>query len=109
MSAATNGRAREYRVRDELIGKGWLFVLRSAGSKGAIDLLFGTRKNRMPLAVQVGTAASKRLGPKERDRFLNAAESIGARPIVALTTPGKPTRYLEVTDSTPANWPTFTP
>lgn len=109
MSAAANGRAREHRVRDQLVAQGWVFVLRSAGSKGAIDLLFGTRKANMPLAVQVGTAASKRLGPKERDRFLNAAEAIRARPIVALTAPGKPTQFFEVTDAPASKWPPFNP
>jgi hypothetical protein len=36
MSNATNGRAREYRVRDHLIRAGWQLVARSAGSKGAV-------------------------------------------------------------------------
>ncbi len=109
MSAASNGRAREHRVRDQLVAQGWVFILRSAGSKGAIDLLFGGRYPRMPLAVQVGTAASKRLGPADRARFLNAAEAINARPIVALTAPGKATTYLEVTDGPPKTWPVFNP
>ena len=36
MSTASQGRAREHRVRD-LIADGWLLVARSAGSKGAAD------------------------------------------------------------------------
>ena len=108
MSAATNGRAREHRVRDALIAHGWTQVMRAAGSKGAGDLLMGRSGNR-PLLVQVGTVASKHIGPAARDRFLMAADLIGARPVVALTAPGKPTTWLEVTDKTAAHWLPFHP
>ena len=108
MSAATNGRAREYRARDALIEHGWQQVMRAAGSKGAGDLLMG-KLGRRPLLVQVGTETSKHIGPAARDRFLNAADLIGARPVVALTSPGKPTAYYEVTDATASHWPTFRP
>lgn len=108
MSAASNGRAREHRVRDQLVALGWVPVMRAAGSKGAGDLLLGKPRN-MPLLVQVGTLASKHIGPAARDRFLNAAELINARPVVALTAPGKATTFYEVTDGPFSKWPVFNP
>ena len=61
MSTATNGRAREHRVRDLLTARGWTPIMRAAGSKGAGDLLMAHPVHGGAL-VQVGTAKSKRLG-----------------------------------------------
>lgn len=84
MSTATAGRAREYRVRDDLTRHGWRLVMRSAGSKGAADLFMAHPLYGGAL-VQVGTA-SKTLGPGERQRFLRDAADTGSLAVVAIAT-----------------------
>ena len=105
MSTATNGRAREYRVRDRMTDAGWLFVMRSAGSKGAADLCMVHPFYGLAL-VQVGTA-SKALGPADRDRFVTIAEACGAMALLASCAPGVPARFWIVTRDTASKWEEF--
>jgi hypothetical protein len=111
MSAATSGRAREYRVRDDLAAKGYPAVMRAAASKGAGDLLHG-HPLLGGLLIQVGTG-NKTLGPEARARFLEAAALIHAMPILAtvVATPGKRTEitYWHVTHDVPATWRRWEP
>jgi hypothetical protein len=102
MSTATNGRAREYRVRDAMTDAGWLFVMRSAGSKGAADLCMVHPFHGLSL-VQVGTA-NKQLGPADRDRFVTIAEACGALPLLASCAPRIPARFWVVSRDTASTW-----
>lgn len=106
MSTATSGRAREYRVRDHLIGEGWSAIMRAAASKGAADLLMA-HPVRGAALVQVGTP-TKSLGPADRLRFTAAAEMCGALCILA-TADRSGIRYHEVTIGLPATWEGWTP
>lgn len=88
---ARNGAARERKVRDHMLAAGWELIARSAGSKGPADLVMASATHGLGL-VQVGTAASKQLGPAARDRLLHAANLSGcprcghsALPLAALT------------------------
>lgn len=103
VSTASNGRAREHRVRDHLIAKDWLLVARSAGSKGPCDLVMVHPFFGVAL-VQVGTAKSKRLNPDERAKFVALAEACSALPLVALCSPGIPPRFLVATRDVPGKW-----
>lgn len=111
MSTATAGRAREHKVRDYLADRGYLYVMRAAGSKGPADLLFGHAFIGAVL-VQVGTE-SKSLGPADRNRFCAAADMTGALPLLAtvIPEPGKPTRILfhVVTRDIPSTWTEYKP
>lgn len=111
MSTATSGRAREYKVRDDLIAKGYPFIMRAAASKGPGDLLHG-HPFLGAVLVQVGTG-NKTLGPDDRNRFVGAAILTNAMPILAsvIAQPGKPTRitYWHVTDDVPSTWKEFRP
>lgn len=102
MSTATNGRAREHRVRDHLIKAGWQLVARSAGSKGAADLVMVHADHGLAL-VQVGTA-NKRLGPAARLRFVDLAWMCGALPLLAACSPGVPPTFWVVTPDVASKW-----
>jgi hypothetical protein len=106
MSSATQGRAREYKVRDAMIAAGWTFVMRAAASKGAADLLMGHEEYGAAL-IQVGTMG-KNLGPAERERFLKAAYVTCALPIVARSDRSG-IRYAIVHDGIPSDWEPWTP
>lgn len=111
MSTATQGRAREYLVRDDLIDAGYPAIMRAAASKGAADLLHGHEFIGSVL-VQVGTG-NKTLGPAARARFIAAAELTCSLPILAtvIATPGKKTviRYWLVTEGEPRTWEEWSP
>jgi hypothetical protein len=107
MSTATSGRAREYKVRDDLASKGYPAVMRAAASKGAGDLLHGHPLFGAVL-VQVGTG-NKTLGPEARMRFLEAAALIHALPILATVIPRQGIRYWRVTHDTASTWQEWTP
>lgn len=111
MSTATSGRAREYKVRDDLVDRGYDFIMRAAASKGAADLLHGHPLIGAVL-VQVGTK-SKALGPADRDRFLMAAELCHALPVLAavVPNPGKATeiRYWIVGPGPASTWTEWSP
>lgn len=106
MSTATNGRAREHRLRDHLVSRGWVHIMRAAASKGAADLLMAHPIHGAAL-VQVGTEHSKRLGPDDRERLVTAAELCSALPLVALCSPGRPPRFLLATRDVPSRWDQF--
>ena len=107
MSTATQGRRREYHVRDTLEAAGWPFVMRAAASKGPGDLLHGHPVHG-GLLVQVGTP-SKSLGPADRERFVTAADNICAIPVLAVVHRGGDIKWWHVTRDKPATWQTFTP
>lgn len=106
MSTATTGRAREYRVRDELVTHGWRYIMRAAGSKGPADLLLA-HPDHGPILVQVGTDR-KTLSPTERVRFVTAAAMCRARPILATATRTGIT-YHVVNTLTPKWWGEWNP
>jgi hypothetical protein len=111
MSTATSGRAREYKVRDDLAAKGYPAVMRSAASKGAADLLHGNPIVGAVL-VQVGTR-NKTLNQEGRDRFCEAADLTHALPVLAtvIAQPGHRTviRYWLVNRGEPRTWNEWTP
>ena len=106
MSTATDGRRREHKVRDHMTGHGWLLVARSAGSKGAADLVMVHPEHGLAL-VQVGSK-SKALGPDARDRLLTLAELCGALPVLARVVPRLPIEYTLVARNL-TQWERWTP
>lgn len=106
MSTATQGRAREYKVRDAMIDAGWVYIMRAAGSKGPADIAMAHEEHGLAL-VQVGTAG-KNLGPADRTRLLAAAYLCSALPIVARVDRGI-IRYAIVHDGVPSDWEPWTP
>jgi hypothetical protein len=102
VSTATRGRAYEHKVRDDLRAMRWIQIMRSAGSKGAADLLMA-HPDHGPVLIQVGSK-SKTLGPADRDRLCAAAELCGALSILAIVIPRNPVRYWLVTRDKPAAW-----
>ena len=106
MSTATDGRAREYKVRDHLISLGWEPIFRSAGSKGPADIGMATPLRGLAL-IQVG-GAGKTLGPADRKRLHRAAWMCGAMPVLANVHKGRIT-YREVTLDKPSQWPDWEP
>ena len=107
MSTASAGRAREHRVRDEMIGYGWHLVSRSAGSKGAADLVMVHEHHGLAL-LQVGTG-NKTLGPAARERLCDLADLCSALPVLASIAPREPTRWWLVTRDKPSTWEPWTP
>ena len=106
MSTATNGRAREHRVSKWMTDRGWLQIMRAAGSKGAADLAMLHPFYGLAW-VQVGTAASKRLSPSDRDRLVAIAEQTHAMPLLVTSGPGIPTRVHVVTREPASKWQEF--
>lgn len=106
MSSATNGRAREHRVAKWMVERGWLQVMRAAGSKGVADLAMLHPFYGLAW-VQVGTAKSKRLSPLDRDRLVAIAEQTHALPLIATSGPGIPTRLHVVTRESASKWKEF--
>lgn len=106
MSTATQGRAREYKVRNHMIGFGWELIMRAAASKGPADLAMAHEEYGLAL-IQVGTP-NKDLGPAERARFLHAAWLCSALPIVARSD-RTGIRYAIVHDGYPSDWEPWSP
>ena len=100
---ARNGRAREHRVAKWLEARGWLQVMRAAGSKGVADLAMYHPFHGLAW-VQVGTAKSKRLSPLDRDRLVAIANQTHALPLLVTSGPGIPTRVWIVTRDTASTW-----
>lgn len=105
MSTAANGRAREHRVLHRLERSGWLLVSRSAGSKGAADLVMVHPFFGLAL-IQVGTA-NKALGPADRDRLVTIADACGALPLLITTRPGQSPLIFVVNRDKPSTWQTW--
>lgn len=106
VSTATSGRAREYKVRDHLINHGWHLVSRSAGSKGAADLVMVSPIDGVAL-VQVGTG-NKHLGPGARARLCHLANLCSAVPLLATVAAGRIT-YWHITENVPSTWKEYIP
>lgn len=102
MSTATSGRAREHKVRDDLVSRGWLPIMRAAASKGPADLFLAHPVHGGAL-IQVGTG-NKYLSPAARDRLCTAAEMCGALPLLAVAAPRQPIAYWWVTRGTAGTW-----
>lgn len=108
MSTASSGRAREYRVRDDLRAHQWVPVMRSAASKGVADLALVHPIRGLAL-VQVGTFRSKRLAPDQRVAFLGIAEMCGALPILATVRQGVGITYWHVGPGPASTWEPWQP
>lgn len=104
---ARSGAAKEHVVKNAMVDAGWVHVMRAAASKGPADLLLGHPIHGGAL-VQVGSK-SKSLGPADRARLLEAAELIGALPIIAVVVPRKPIRYHVVALGPASTWTEFVP
>jgi len=104
---ARNGAARERRIRDLMVDRGWIQVNRSAGSKGAMDLIMVHPDHGLAF-VQVGTG-NKTLGPYDRMRFLQLSDLCSALPLVALCTPRLPVRFHVVTEGPASTWEAYQP
>lgn len=107
MSTATQGRRREYQVRDLMIAAGWRFIMRAAASKGSGDLLMAHEHHGAAL-VQCGTK-NKQLGPTDRNRFVDDAELIGALPLLAVVVPRAGVTFWRVTRDAGSQWLAFDP
>ena len=103
---ARNGAGRERRVSKWMHERGWFQVMRAAGSKGVADLAMLHPFYGLAW-VQVGTAASKRLSPLDRDRLVTVAEQTNALPLLATSGPGIPTRLHVVTREAASKWKEF--
>lgn len=107
MSRYDAGRDLEYRVRDMLTAAGYL-VVRSAGSKGIVDLVALPRIDSpaygalsAPLAVQCKRGGV--LPRAEWNRLVTEALSVSAVPVLATYTPRQPIqlwRLLAFKDTT---------
>jgi hypothetical protein len=107
MSNYSDGRAREYKVRDDMTLAGWEPIMRASSSKGAADLALGHEQHGGAL-VQVGSK-TKTLGPAERARLLRAAWLMSALPILAIVVPRQPIRYWLVEAGVPSTWNEWRP
>jgi hypothetical protein len=87
-------------------GYGWFLVARSAGSKGAADLVMVHPEHGLAL-VQVGTAG-KALGPADRERLCDLADLCSALPILARVVPRQGIEYMLVARSL-TGWERWTP
>lgn len=105
MSTASQGRAREYRVRDHMIARGWSLIMRAAASKGPADLAMAHPEHGLAL-VQVGTDG-KDLGPAARARFIEAAWMCSALPVVARVKGG--IRYSIINPGPSSKWDDWSP
>lgn len=102
MSTASDGARRERRVRDEMIGEGWHFIMRAAASKGPADLAMAHPEHGLAL-VQVGSK-SKTLGPADRERLCDAAELCSAIALLAVIRPREKTQTWVVDRGLPGGW-----
>ena len=106
MSSATDGRRREHKVRRDLEQHGWIQVARSAGSKGAADLVMVHESYGLAL-IQVGTH-NKGLGPADRERLCDLADLCSALPILARVVPRQGIEYMHVSRDL-TGWERWTP
>lgn len=103
MSTASIGRATEYLIRDHLIAQGWRHIMRASGSHGSGDLLMSHPIHGAAL-IQCGRR-SKTLGPADRVRLCDDAESIGALALLAIHTPRVGIELWAVDRGLPGQWP----
>ena len=115
MTNYTNGRWFEYKVRDALTADGYE-VIRSAGSKGKVDLVafkqWSASDNHFQwhmLFVQCKRTDGN-IGPDDRAELLRLARIVYALPIVAhQPVPRKPIQYRRLTGPGPKDWQQWTP
>lgn len=107
MSTATQGRSREYRVRDAMERVGWYRLNRSAGSKGVTDLVM-FHPDHGQAFVQVGTA-NKQLGPYSRQALLYAADICYAAPVLAQVMPRAGIKFWRVAPGPASTWESWSP
>lgn len=92
MSHYRDGRRDEYKARDDLIANGYSLI-RSAGSKGAVDLI--AVKPGEVLFVQVKRTTAP--GPAAWNKLWDLAAMAGAVPILATTPLRRPIAYQRLT------------
>lgn len=102
MTNYDRGRAFEYDTRDRLVGDGY-WVMRSAGSKGKVDIL--AIKDGHTLFVQC--KADGKCSPAERAELLRIAALIDGLPIVAYRDRG--VRFRLLNGPGPAQWVPWSP
>lgn len=85
MSQYARGRRYEWQVRDHLVSEGYAAVLRTAGSKGAVDLI--AFKPGELLLVQV--KGNGVLGPTKWNELYDLAQMVDGVPVLAERLPGK--------------------
>ena len=105
MNHYRNGRANEYRIRDDLERYSYECV-RAAGSKGKADLI-AMRPGEV-LLVQV-KASNPQLSPAERVDLLAMASRSGAAPLVAYKPSRRPVVYRVLLGPGPKEWEPWTP
>lgn len=93
-NSAAKGAGRENRVRKQLERDGY-WVVRSAASKGAADLL--AIKTGEILVVQVKSGELWRVGPAEWDELWELCRRIGGVPVVVQCQDRKPDLWWRVT------------
>jgi Holliday junction resolvase len=129
MTQGTAGRRFEWKVRDALRADGYT-VIRSAGSKGAVDLVaFKDGRRYRPDVVSIGQPGdvvyvepgrhmlfvqAKRtngtIPPAERAELIRYAHIARAIPVVAYQPkPRQPIAYRRLTGPGPKDWQPWTP
>jgi hypothetical protein len=102
VTAYTDGKRAEYRVRDDLIAEGYCHLMTAAGSKGSADLLMAKPGQRLWVQVKRGSKAT--LGPAARERLIRDAQLAAAVPLLAVVEPRKPIRYVRVWETRLTDW-----
>ncbi|MGW4121041.1 restriction endonuclease [Nocardia sp. NPDC004711] len=99
MTNYRQGRGLEYEVRDHLQAQGY-DVLRSAGSKGAADLV-GFKVGEI---VFVQCKRSGTCPPAERVALLRLAGLVAGVPLIASRPPRQRIHYRRLTGAGPKDW-----
>lgn len=108
MTNYSNGRAREYEVRDLLTGNGYQ-VMRTAGSHTPIDLI-AFKHGEPILCVQVKAPGRGTIPPEDRTKLVYWADGANGIPLVATRpAPRKPWEYRRLTGPGPKDWVAWTP
>ncbi len=74
MSNYSRGRKLEYAVRDELISRGYILVVRSAGSKGPFDLVAISPSDIV--LIQVKASSARRKAAVEQLKKIQVPENV---------------------------------
>lgn len=110
MSTASRGRALEHKARHELEAAGWL-VIRSAGSKGAADLIGGKCDpfgNRTRLVIQA-KATPGPLSPYERSELITYGFILDASAIHYLRSGRGTYEWRRLTGTGPSDYEPWSP
>lgn len=90
MSNYISGRNAEYTIKKLLISKGYIHIIRSAGSHTPIDLMASNGKRKLAIQVKRNRYISK----EERCMLIKWAISFDATPILAKKVDGRWTFQL---------------